>query len=291
MIPSTRTLLRRILIAQVFFVAFSANAQQIHLDSIVNDFNNHPERILVAAHRSAHQKHPENSLAAMQETINLGVDIIELDVRQTKDGELVILHDKTVDRTTTGQGEVSSFTLAELKKFQLLFKGQPTPEKVPTFEEALQLTKGKIMIDIDFKLTDEKAVAKTYALVKKYGMEKQVLFFLSRHQYTAQLHALNEQIKIMPRAHSAADVEDILKFDYITVIHADDKFYSDSLMRGIREAGVRVWMNALGKYDGMEQQNKNSGFEKLLEKKHINVIQTDLPGELLLFLKERHLHL
>src|SRR4051794_15925342 len=75
-------------------------AQTTHADTILNDFYHHPEHVMIAAHRSAHLVHPENSLAAIRDAIEIGADIIELDVRKTKDGVYVLLHDENIDRTT-----------------------------------------------------------------------------------------------------------------------------------------------------------------------------------------------
>ena len=70
----------------------------------------------ICAHRGASDTHPENTLAAFREAIRLGVHMIEFDVALSKDGQLVLMHDTTVDRTTHGNGPVSELTLAELKK-------------------------------------------------------------------------------------------------------------------------------------------------------------------------------
>src|SRR6187397_1180390 len=122
-------------------------AQTRHVDSILNDFYHHPQRVLVAAHRSAHLVSPENSLSAIKDAIEIGADIIELDVRKTKDGVYVLLHDKNIDRTTIAKGDVSNYTYDELKAIPLLQNGQPTNERIPTFESALRAAKGHIMVD------------------------------------------------------------------------------------------------------------------------------------------------
>lgn len=81
-----------------------------------------------------------------------------------------------------------------------------------------------------------------------------------------KLHKRSPPIQIMPRAHNEEEVEEILTWEYINVIHGDDSFYDDDLMNGIIDANIRVWMNALGKYDNMEKDKKNSGFDNLLQK-------------------------
>lgn len=264
---------------------------QSNLDSILNDFYNKPERVLVASHRAAHNHYPENSIAAMKEAIRLGVDIIETDVRETKDGVLVIMHDKNIDRTTTGKGNVADLTYAQLQQYFLLFDGKPTTEKIPTFEEALDIVKGKIMLDIDYKADGERAARSTTKLLRKKKIENQTLFFLYDYKDAAALYKMNPHLRFMTRTYNHADVDSVLLMTLpVPAIHADDKFYNDSLMNVIREKGKRVWMNALNKYDDMEKSKKDSGFDSLLQMKYTNVIQTDLPGELIAYLQRKGLH-
>lgn len=114
----------------------------------------------IFAHRGSKGTHPENTLPAFKEAINIGADGIELDVQLTKDQKLVVIHDNTVDRTTDGSGEITDFTLEELKGldagswFNSAFKG----ERIPTFDEVLAclIENGfKGILNIEVK-TDEK---------------------------------------------------------------------------------------------------------------------------------------
>jgi glycerophosphoryl diester phosphodiesterase len=264
---------------------------QSKLDSILSDFHNRPERVLVAAHRAAHNAYPENSLAAMSEAIRIGVDIIETDVRETKDSVLVCIHDDTIDRTTTGIGKVEEMTYAELQHYFLLHKGKRTLEKIPTFKEVLQLIEGKIMLDIDYKADGNRAALATANLLNKMNIEKQCLFFLYDYKDATALYIMNKELQFMPRAHNASEVKSILQSEVASpVLHGDDDFYTEALMGEVRSNGKRVWMNALGKYDEMEEEKKDSGFDALLQKKQINIIQTDHPEELLLYLQAKGLH-
>ncbi|CAL1517799.1 glycerophosphodiester phosphodiesterase family protein [Chitinophaga sp. MM2321] len=261
------------------------------VDLILKDFYQRPDRIMVAAHRSAHTNYPENSLAAIREAIRQGIDIAELDVRLTKDSVLVLMHDKTITRTTGQKGEVSSFTYGELKQFPLLHNGQPTSERIPTFKEALLLAKGHIMIDVDFKADGQEAARQACGLIKSTGTIKQILFFLYDHHDAAFLQSINKQIPIMPRAHNAAETAAILKIGKFPAIHVDPSFYTDNLMSDIRSAGSRVWINALGEIDSIERATENAGFDLLFSKyKQANIIQTDLPEQLLRYLRKKGLH-
>lgn len=265
-------------------------AQVTPVDSILNDFYHQPERVLVAAHRSAHLVHPENSLASIKDAIEMGVDIIELDVRKTKDGVYVLLHDENIDRTTTAKGAVSDYTYDELNKIPLLQNGQPTNERIPTFESALRAAKDRIMIDIDFKLDSTEDAINVCKLIREAGMQEQVLFFVYDYPYTSTIDSIDNSIAVMPRAYNKEHVLDILKNYKVPVIHVDPSYYNDTLMSEIRSHNVRVWLNALGKFDELEKKQQNSGYDSLLTMKTVNVIQTDYPANLLKYLQERGLH-
>jgi len=265
-------------------------AQVTHVGSILNDFYHHPERVLVAAHRSAHLVHPENSLAAIRDAIAIGADIIEVDVRKTKDGVYVLLHDEKIDRTTTAKGAVSNYTYDELNAIPLLQNGQPTNERMPTFESALLAAKCRIMVDIDFKLDSTQDAINVCKLISEAGMQKQVLFFVYDYPYTSFIDSIDNSIAVMPRAYNKEDVVNILKNYKVPVIHVDCAFYNDTLMGEIRSRDVRVWINALGKFDDLEKTQKNLSYDSLLKMKAVNVIQTDYPANLLKYLQERSLH-
>lgn len=288
---SLHKLLRIALLPLILIILLQpAVAQTTRVDTILNEFYHHPEHVMVTAHRSAHLVHPENSLAAIRDAIVIGADIIELDVRKTKDGVYVLLHDKNIDRTTNAKGEVSSYTYDQLKKIPLLHNGQPTKERIPTFESALRAAKGHIMVDIDFKLDSTEDAMNVCKIIRETGMQKQVLFFLYDYRYATTIDSIDNSIAVMPRAYNKEDVLVILKNYKVPVIHVDTKFYNDTLMGQIRSHNVRVWLNALGKYDDMEKTQKDAGYDSLLEMKNVNVIQTDYPANLLKYLREKGLH-
>jgi glycerophosphoryl diester phosphodiesterase len=105
------------------------------------------------AHRGASGNYPENTLIAFQKALEIGVDEIELDLYLTKDDRLIIMHDSTVDRTTDGTGAISELTLAEIKALDAggVFGEQFRGERVPTWEEALELVQGKVGLNVHLK--------------------------------------------------------------------------------------------------------------------------------------------
>ena len=115
-----------------------------------------PDRhyVFVAAHRMDWRDHPENSIPGALDAIAKGVDVLEIDVKRTKDGVLVLSHDRKVDRCTDGHGKIADLTLAEIRALRLKRgKGGPlaplTAERMPTFAEFLAAVKGKALVNVD----------------------------------------------------------------------------------------------------------------------------------------------
>ena len=131
------------------------------------------DQVLVVAHRGNWRSAPENSVAAIDSAIQMGVDIVEIDIHKTKDGQLILMHDDRVDRTTNGKGLIKDYTLAEIKKLKLKDKdGNLTEHIVPTLEEALLAGKGQIMFNLDkaYSVFDE-----VYAVLEKTGTASLVI--------------------------------------------------------------------------------------------------------------------
>ena len=115
----------------------------------------HPSKMLVATHRGERFTAPENTITAFQRAIDAGVDMIETDVRMTKDRELVIMHDPTVDRTTDGTGLVHEMTLAQFKALDATVDFEDFPKEAPpTLEEFLKLCARHDNMLIDFELKE-----------------------------------------------------------------------------------------------------------------------------------------
>lgn len=122
----------------------------------MNYWTQSANNIFVAAHRGWSTKYPENTLEAFQAALDLGVDQLELDVRITKDGELVVIHDAAVDRTTNGTGKVCNMTLAQLKELDAgSWKGAEfAGYRIPTFIEFMELVKDHPTITLDVELKE-----------------------------------------------------------------------------------------------------------------------------------------
>jgi glycerophosphoryl diester phosphodiesterase len=140
--------------------------------------------VLVIGHRGFSAAAPENTQASFKKAMEVGADMIELDVHLSRDGQVVVIHDDTLNRTTNGKGRVANYTLNELKELNAgsWFGSQFFGEKIPTLKEVLELTRGQILLCIELKGGD----LGQYSLkdladwslqeVEKAGMLSQVLF-------------------------------------------------------------------------------------------------------------------
>ncbi|TGQ73146.1 MAG: glycerophosphodiester phosphodiesterase family protein [Mesorhizobium sp.] len=162
----------------------SASAQETRARQILDRFehaNQWRDHVMVAAHRAGSMQagktlYAENSIAAVEGSIAMGAEIVEVDIRRSKDGEFVVMHDSWLDRTTTCKGEVLKYTLAELKACRLVIEGTHavTSETVSTLREMLTATRDRILINLDNKL-EVGDLAGMIAIARDLGMADQVI--------------------------------------------------------------------------------------------------------------------
>jgi glycerophosphoryl diester phosphodiesterase len=275
----------------IFFLSCTSTNTSYKVDSskILEEFYNATSKtVLVAAHRGAHMENFENSLASINEAIDLGVDIVELDVRTTKDGFLVLMHDSDIDRTTTGKGKVEDLTLTELKTFRLRSPyGRISEESIPTFEEALKIIRGKIMVDIDMKTDNVKGLVE---MVEKTGTNNDVFYFDNDYYQLDEVIKMESSAQIMPRAYSFKMADSAIVRYAPPVVHIDPKFYTKELSKMLRDNNARIWINALGEADAYIRYGKGEEVLKELLGNGANMIQTDEPEMLLELLRYKGLH-
>ena len=239
----------------------------------------HP--IAVIAHRAGRGIMPENTLAAIRNAIKLGADYVELDIRATKDGHLVIMHDGTVDRTTNGKGAVRDLTFEEIRALDAgsKFKHEYAGEKVPTFEEVLTLCQNKVYIYVDHK---EALTAQVLATIKKHKMDNQVVIY-NGTDGLKEWKKLASHIPVMPslpkffrKEGGILEYEKDLKAE---VLDGNLVEWTKELIDQAHALGVKVYTDNLGPNDNP------AGFKKAIEM-GVDGIQTDYPDRLIQYLKE-----
>ena len=136
-------------------------------------------RTRVIAHRGFSGAAPENTLSAVRAAIEIGADMVEIDVTLSGDGKIVVIHDETVNRTTDGEGEVADTTLADLRLLDAgsWFDPRFAGERIPTLDEVLAEVEGRILLNIEIKgeAVDRGIVGEVASAVREHGMNGQVV--------------------------------------------------------------------------------------------------------------------
>ncbi|MCL1673972.1 glycerophosphodiester phosphodiesterase family protein [Elizabethkingia meningoseptica] len=259
------------------------------------------DKVMVVAHRADWREAPENSVWAVKKAIEKGINMVEIDLALTKDNKLVLMHDKTIDRTTTGKGQVSDYTLEEIRKLNLRDGlGSKTPMHIPTLEEVLDITKGKILINLDKGFDYINLV---YPMLKQRHMLDEVLFKGTETypEFDRKYGSIKNDIKYMPiiRLNSMEGWQKIKEYlDHYPVYGFEFTIGNDESklidFREIRKKGARVWVNSLWPHHNAGHEDDkaldNPGVYQWYIDHAVNIIQTDRPAELIRFLKTKGLY-
>ncbi|PQJ74610.1 glycerophosphodiester phosphodiesterase family protein [Polaribacter gangjinensis] len=244
-------------------------------------------KMMVCAHRAIAIDKPENSLSAIQSSIDNAIEMIEIDIRQTKDGQLVLMHDATIQRTTNGTGDVSNFTLQELQQFNLeKSNGTLTNEKIPTLKEVFTKTRGKIYINLDI---DNKApFTKVYDLAKQYGMLKQVQFYTKDNNLIRSMIAKDATIVVLPFIDNETQFN-AYNTTNLTTIHYSENSFNATLIDKAKEKGWAVYANVYVNTSVTPQSNNNQLIDRFIFLKG-SVVQTDHPAYIKNYLQQKNLN-
>ena len=156
----------------------------------------------VFAHRGYSGKYPENTMLAFREAEKVGTDGIELDVQLSRDGQIVIIHDETLNRTTNGKGYVKDYTLAELKALDAsVIKGTEfSPQRIPTLEEYCDWVKGTgLVTNVELKSSIvyyPELEEKTAEMIKAFGLEDRMIFSSFNHLSIVRMKQLLPQCPV-----------------------------------------------------------------------------------------------
>jgi glycerophosphoryl diester phosphodiesterase len=156
-------------------------------------------RPAVIAHRGASAHAPENTLSAFELAVEQGADAIEFDVKLTQDGQVVILHDQTVDRTTNGSGDLRRLPLVAVRELDagVRFPENYAGERIPLLSEVLEAVGKKLFINIEltnYATPLDTLVPKVVELVKKFGLQERILFSSFFPHNLARAHKLLPEV-------------------------------------------------------------------------------------------------
>ncbi|MFI3280373.1 MAG: glycerophosphodiester phosphodiesterase family protein [Rikenellaceae bacterium] len=274
---------------------------------IVAEINNpKSDYVLVISHRGDWRNYPENSIKAIESVIDMKVDIVEIDVQLTQDSVLVLCHDTTIDRTTTGTGKVSEVTFDYIRSCTLRSAhGVVTDHIMPTLEEALIVCKDRVAVNIDkgYEYYDL-----ALEITERLGVTDQIIIKGKRDaDVVAQKYSEHPNNMIyMP-------VIDILKpqgkqlfEESITPEHLPVAFELcwdqmtpevEQTMKRIVESGSKLWVNTLWASlcgglcdDAAWEANDVEGIYGTVVDFGTTMIQTDRPDMLIEYLRKRGLH-
>lgn len=225
----------------------------------------------VVAHRGYRAKYPENTTVAFEAAISVEADMIELDVCLSRDRIPVVIHDKTLDRTTNGKGLVSEHTLSELKELDAgsWFSTEFKDETIPTLEEALLKIKGRVTVNIEIKpesfeeLSPQDAIeVQVCEMVEKLEMVDSVLISSFEHFFFSRIQRWYHDQNKSKIIRTATLQEVPLSDDFAAAIcqrhnaysfHPDECHVTPKLIQLLKSGGVRIIPYTINDEKRMEQ--------------------------------------
>ena len=225
--------------------------------------------MLKIGHRGAKGYEPENTLVSFQKALNLHVDGIELDVHLSADGEIIVIHDETIDRTTNGKGFVNTLSLRELKTFLI-----DENYEIPTLTEVFELVNQKCLINIELKSYD--STDKVVSLIEKYVSKKgwkNDRFLVSSFDWNAlqQVAFLNDKIPIGVLTETNLDLAlAFAKFIQAKSIHPYFHLLTKENTEQIQEKGLQVFPWTINKLEDIQK----------IKTYNVNGIITDFPDRI-----------
>lgn len=247
----TKFLFFLILVVTITISVFAVSLLQNNPDS------NYYGKII--GHRGASGLSPENTLVSIKKAIDLNADIIEIDVHQTKDSVIVVIHDETVDRTTNGEGRVRDLTFREIKILDAgsWFNKKFKNERIPSLEEVLALIDGKCGLMIEMKGSDDiypGIVKRVYNLINKYNGIKWCIIQSFNDEFLQSFHSIDSTIVLNKLIafdipflpvfiDNSIHTGNISDYDYVDAININKIFLTQGKIENIHSAGyqVNVW--------------------------------------------------
>lgn len=228
-----------------------------------------PDRVRVAHHRGASRYAPENTLAALKNAVALGADYVEFDVRTTRDGAFVLLHDRSLDRTTSGRGAVRERTAAEMASLDAgSWFGRPfAAAKVPTLDAFLAAAAPTgVGLYVDAKDIAPEALAEA---LERYGLTDRAVVYQGV-EYLERLRKVAPNLRRMPPLRDPAQIDALIERVRPFAFDAAWTILSKPWIDHCHALGIKVFSDALGSHESVEE------YQRAI-RDGVDVIQTDHP--------------
>lgn len=258
---------------------------------------------MVVAHRAGWKYAPENSMQGIGKCIDMGVDMLEIDLHKTSDGHFVLMHDKTLERTTTGAGRVSDWTLAQIQQLWLRDgRGKPTTERVPTLEQLVELSRGHVLIYLD---KTEDCIDEVYQRLVELNAVNFCMFYGERPvgALRAKYGSIIDHITYLPKIYDTTPDLDRYIRDYGAQLHPaafpiEFTTRDSEVLKAIplmKQQHARVWASPLwptavaAHTDELALKDPDANWGWMM-KRGVNMFCTDRPREMLAYLRAKGLH-
>jgi glycerophosphoryl diester phosphodiesterase len=271
-------LARFILLIVSLFTINESNAQTTKLPLV-----RHHHKFIVIAHRGDHTNAPENTIAAYKNAIKIGADFIEVDLRTTKDSQLVVMHDATINRMTGINGSIQNMTFDSLRKLEVRESKHPEwgNHVIPTFQEVLKLSKRRINIYLDFKNASAQAA---YNEIVAAGMENNVIVYINNpNQFTDWINVAPNiplMISLPGKVKTKEALFQVLEKYQTDLLDGNYNEYNVETVAAAKEKNIPIWAD-------IQSIDENA----ILWDKAINLslqgLQTDHPKALIDYLKKK----
>ena len=224
--------------------------------------------VKIAHHRGAARYAPENTLPALEKAVRLGADFVEFDIQTTRDGGFVLLHDRTLDRTTNGRGPAREWDLARIRAldagswFGRPFAGTP----VPTLDDFLKAASRRVELYVDAKDIAPEALA---AALKRHGLIERAVVYQSAN-FLEKLRAIDPAIRRMPPLRSPASLDSVAERVHPYAFDTNWSILSKELIDHCHARGIKVFSDELRSHENIEE------YQRAI-RDGIDLIQTDQP--------------
>ena len=260
--------------------------------------------VIVVAHRADWRNFPENSLEAIQSAIEMGVDMLEIDVQRTKDGVLILMHDHNLDRTTTGSGNIGDTNWEDIAKLNLKdHQGNVTTYKVPKLEDALLACKDRIMINLD---KADRYFDEVFALLEKTGTTNLIVMKGGQpaNEVKEKFGKYLEKVIYMPvvsidKPESEQAIHDFLndlKPVAFELCWNNPESQVPAKMEKALKGRSLIWYNTLwdwlcaGHNDDKAVEDPDGTWGYMIDTLGARILQTDRPQLMIEYLRSRKLH-